>query len=166
MDLVHVKAMVFDVDGVFTDSKLHITENGQHLRVMTARDGYAVKSAIKQGLHIAIITGGESKGVRLRLSNLGIKDIYDGISDKPGTLKSFCKKHNYALKDILYMGDDYPDYKVLQVVGYPCCPKDAELEISKLCKYISPFDGGQGCVRDIIEKTLLAKGLKLYFESA
>ncbi len=164
MNLESVKALIFDVDGVFTNSDMLIAENGDHLRIMNARDGYAVRSAVAQGLHIAIITGGNSKGVRIRMQNLGIKDIYDNSQDKPKDLMDFCETHNYVSTDILYMGDDFPDFEVMQLVGYPSCPSDAEPDIINISKYISPFRGGQGCVRDIIQKTLLAKGMTLQYK--
>jgi 3-deoxy-D-manno-octulosonate 8-phosphate phosphatase (KDO 8-P phosphatase) len=157
MELARIKAMVFDVDGVFTNNQLIITEQGELLRTMNTRDGYAVKRAIENGLHLAIITGGSSEGTRIRLANLGIKDIYTKISDKKSTLKNWMSNHGYKPEDVLYMGDDYPDFEVLQIAGYPCCPADADPSIMKLCKYISPFKGGEGCVRDIIEKVLLAQ---------
>jgi 3-deoxy-D-manno-octulosonate 8-phosphate phosphatase (KDO 8-P phosphatase) len=162
MDLSTVKLAIFDVDGVFTNSELLVTEEGQLLRIMNTRDGYMVRHAIKQGIHIAIITGGTSEGVEKRLKGLGIKDIFSGISDKLTCLKNYLSDLDISPSEVLYMGDDYPDWEVLHIVGYPCCPADADIAVAEICKYISPFKGGHGCVRDILGKILLAKSIPLY----
>lgn len=153
-----ITTLIFDVDGVFTNSQLLITEKGELLRSMNARDGYAVRCALQAGLHIAIITGGKSEGVKKRLQGLGIVDIYYGIQYKPDALEEYVLTYDVDLSTTLYMGDDMPDYEVMQKVGVPCCPADAAPEIMSLCQYVSPFKGGEGCVRDIIEKVLKLKG--------
>jgi len=162
MDFSNVKAILFDVDGVFTDSSLLVMDDGSLLRSMNTRDGYIIRHAIKKGLHLGIITGGNSEGVCIRLNRLGIEDIYGGISDKKSMLLDFAKKYEYDLADIMFVGDDYPDWEILQMVGYPCCPADADPAIAEICKYISPFKGGSGCVRDIVTKVLLSKNLGVH----
>ncbi|MEM7573717.1 MAG: HAD-IA family hydrolase [Bacteroidota bacterium] len=156
-----IDTFLFDVDGVFTDSQLLVTENGELLRQMNVRDGYAVKLAIRQGYRVGIITGGSSEGVKLRLQGLGVRDIFLGISEKIAAYETYLERYQINLNGegrILYMGDDMPDYEVMRRVGLPCCPSDAAAEIVGICKYISPREGGKGCVRDVIEKVLKIQG--------
>lgn len=156
-----IDTLIFDVDGVFTNSNLLITESGQLLRTMNTRDGYAVKKAIESGLRIAIITGGNSKGVVSRLQGLGVVDIYSGIRHKVEAFDEYLLTYDLHKSQVLYMGDDLPDQEVMLQVGMPVCPADAVPEIKAISKYVSPLEGGHGCVRDVIEKVLKLK--KLWF---
>jgi len=162
MDFQFCKAMIFDVDGVFTSGDLLVLEDGSLLRTMNTKDGYMVRHAIKNGILLAVITGGTSEGVNLRLRKLGIEEIYSGASDKLEVLHSILDKYQLKLNEVGFLGDDFPDFEVLKQVGFPCCPRDAAPEITGICKYISPFDGGKGAVRDILSKILLSKGFRLY----
>ena len=152
--LLNIKAFVFDVDGVLTNGGLIIHPDGKFIRQMNAKDGYAIKLAIKQGYTIGVITGGREQNIKIRLENLGIKEVFLGIHDKLPVLKKFLKNNNLKKENIIYMGDDIPDLKALQHVGLSCCPSDAAIDVQKICNYISPKRGGEGCVRDIIEQTL------------
>lgn len=149
-----INTFIFDVDGVLTNSNLLILENGALLRTMNVRDGYAIKKAVEKGYRVCIITGGQSKGVKLRLEALGVTDIFDGISDKLDTYLKYIKAHDINPDTIMYMGDDLPDYEVMRHVGLPVCPMNAAHEISAFAQYISPLKGGEGCVRDVIEKVM------------
>jgi len=149
-----VKAFVFDIDGVLTDSRIMVMENGQMVRTMNTRDGYAIQYAVKNGYIIGIISGGKSEPTRERLTKLGIHNVYLGISDKLDSLKEFMHIHELKYDNILYMGDDMPDYEVMQKCGIPCCPKDSVQEIKDLSVYISDKTGGDGCVRDVIEQVM------------
>ena len=160
----YIKTMIFDIDGVFTDSRLTVFEDGSMIRVMNVRDGYAVKEALRAGIQLIVITGGSSMGVVKRLKGLGIKEIYWGIQDKMGTYEEIIAKHGLDEALIMYMGDDLPDYQVMRRVGFPVCPADAATEIIKIAQYISPMSGGAGCVRDVIEKTLRVQGNWPIFE--
>ena len=153
-----VQHFIFDIDGVFTDSSLLITEAGEFLRTMSTRDGFAVKLASRLGCDVAVITGGSSLGVNKRLSMLGIDPIFSGVKDKETVLKQLIEDRQLNPDHILYMGDDLPDWEVMQMVGIPVCPADAVPEIQQLSVYVSPFPGGGGCVRDVIEKTLRVQG--------
>lgn len=153
-----IHTFLFDVDGVMTNSELIILEDGSLIRKMNVRDGYALKRAIAQDYRIGIITGGTSSGVVERLRQLGIEDIYTGVVDKKEAYEDFLEKHQVREEDILYMGDDVPDYEVMRRVGFPTCPRNAAPEILEISQYISPLDGGQGCVRDVIEKVLRIHG--------
>lgn len=149
-----IKTFIFDVDGVMTNSELLILEDGKLLRKMSIRDGYALKMAVNAGYKIAVITGGKSEGVRSRLRALGIVDIYLGYQDKLEAYEEFIHAYEINEDTILYMGDDIPDYQVMRRVGFPTCPQNAATEILQLSQYVSPYNGGEGCVRDVIEKVL------------
>ncbi|MEL6864958.1 MAG: HAD-IIIA family hydrolase [Bacteroidota bacterium] len=149
-----IKTFIFDVDGVLTDSSLYLLENGHMLRKMNTRDGYAIKRALQEAYRVAIITGGQSSGVIQRLRKLGIVDIYSGISDKKDALDEYLYTYDIDAGEVLYMGDDMPDYEVMRQVGLPACPTDAAHEIVAISQYISPVKGGHGCVRDVIERTM------------
>ncbi len=149
-----ITTMIFDVDGVFTDGMLIVTENGDMLRSMNARDGYAVKRAIDQGFRIVIITGGDSIGVEKRFRKLGVKYIFLKTKDKLAKYKSFIEEHDISNDEVLYVGDDIMDLELMHYVFLPACPHDACHEILAMAEFISNFDGGRGCVREIIEKVL------------
>ncbi|MBI9068120.1 MAG: HAD hydrolase family protein [Salinivirgaceae bacterium] len=157
-DLRKVKAFVFDIDGVFTDSMLYCMADGEQVRAMNAKDGFALRFAQKQGYPIGIISAGKNNvGVIKRLEYLEIEDMYMGSFKKTESIIHFSNKHHLDLDNILYMGDDLPDYPVLKMVGVPTCPGDAAVEIKQVSKYISNINGGQGCVRDVIEQVLRAQ---------
>jgi len=153
-----IDTLIFDVDGVFTNSNLLITESGELLRTMNTRDGYAVKKALEAGLKVAIITGGSSIGVTSRLKGLGVVDIYSGIQHKIDAFDEYILTYDLQKSRTLYMGDDLPDQEVMMQVGMPVCPSDAVSEIKAISQYVSPFKGGYGCVRDVIEKVLKLRG--------
>lgn len=157
-DLTNVKAFVFDVDGVFSNSIFYLDPNGEPLRSMNIKDGFAVQFAVKKGYPIGIITGGTSVSVKKRFNGLGIKDVYLCCSNKSEYFEDFINKYNLNPDNILYMGDDLPDYNVMKKVGVPTCPSDAAEEIKQISKYISDCKGGNGCVRDVIEQVMRAQG--------
>ncbi|MCF8225171.1 MAG: HAD-IIIA family hydrolase [Bacteroidales bacterium] len=157
-DLERIRAFAFDVDGVLSDPRVFLSVEGDLLRTMNTKDGYALQYAVKRGYPIAIITGGRTESVGLRFSNLGIADIYLGASDKLKDFYDFCRKYNLEQDQVLYMGDDLPDYEVMRKAGVACCPADAVEEIKSVSVYISHLKGGEGCVRDIIEQVLRLHG--------
>lgn len=152
--LKDIKAFIFDVDGVLTNGLVHVTENGEQLRTFNIKDGYALQLAIKQGYQVVVITGGKSNGIALRLKGLGITQAFLGVGNKVEIYQQFLATQNINPEQIVYMGDDFPDYEVMKLVGLPVCPADAIPEIKAISQYISPKNGGEGCVRDIIEKVL------------
>ncbi len=156
--LKDITTFIFDVDGVLTDGTIQITTEGELFRTMNIKDGYALKIAAEKDFRVCIISGGSNEGVRIRLENLGIKDIYLGINNKIEVLNSYMKTHNLERKNILYMGDDLPDYYIMKEVGLPCCPQDAVPEIKAISTYISHKNGGKGCVRDVIEQVMKIHG--------
>jgi 3-deoxy-D-manno-octulosonate 8-phosphate phosphatase (KDO 8-P phosphatase) len=157
-DLNAVRAFVFDVDGVFTDGNVYLHPSGDMMRSMNIKDGYAIQHAIKQGYIICIISGGRSESVRTRFKKLGVTDIYLGSNYKMDDFEDFLYKYSLKAENILYMGDDLPDYEIMKEVGMPTCPLDAAQEIKNISRYISDKKGGEGCVRDIIEQVLRLQG--------
>ncbi|HXB93477.1 MAG TPA: HAD hydrolase family protein [Puia sp.] len=153
-----IRTFVFDVDGVMTDGSVLVFGTGEQVRRMSTRDGYSLQLAIKKGYRVLVISGGASEGVRERLEYLGISDIFLNVKDKREMLRQYALEHDLEEKDILYMGDDIPDYAIMKHVGLACAPADAAPEIRHIAAYISSFGGGQGCVRDVIEKVLKLNG--------
>lgn len=148
-----ITTFVFDMDGVLTDGCLSVTEN-HWIRNMFVRDGYAIQLAVKMGFNVVIISGSESIPVTERLNKLGVKDVFMNVKDKENFLKNFSLENNLDLNKMLFMGDDIPDYDCMNLVALAACPADAISEIKSISDYISPFGGGKGCVRDVIEKVL------------
>lgn len=165
-DLTKIKAIFFDVDGVLSSETVPMSHEGEPLRTVNIKDGYAIQFAVKCGIHIAIITGGRNESIRMRYEKLGVKDIYMCASVKTKEYKELLEKYTLKPEEVLYMGDDIPDYEVLKLVGLPCCPSDAAHEIKSVCKYISHKKGGQGCGRDVIEQVLRAQGKWMSHEEA
>ncbi|RMA64572.1 KdsC family phosphatase [Ulvibacter antarcticus] len=156
--LQHITSFVFDVDGVLTDGTITVTTEGEMLRTMNIKDGFALKTAVDRGFNVCIISGGSNTGVQKRLEGLGIKDIYLGAHHKTETLNNYLSEKGIKRENVLYMGDDIPDLYVMQEVGLPCCPQDAVPEIKDVSKYISHKKGGKGCVREVIEQVLKVQG--------
>jgi 3-deoxy-D-manno-octulosonate 8-phosphate phosphatase (KDO 8-P phosphatase) len=157
-DLMKVKAFAFDVDGVLSWQVIPLHPSGEPMRTANIKDGFAIQLAVKLGYPIAIITGGKTDSVFKRYKNLGVPDIYMGSANKTINFEEWTSKHNINPENVLYMGDDLPDYPVMKEVGIPVCPSDAVEEIKSLCKYISHFKGGEGCVRDVMEQVMRAQG--------
>ncbi|MGY5850889.1 KdsC family phosphatase [Salegentibacter sp. F14] len=153
-----ITTFVFDVDGVLTDGSIQISTKGELLRTMNMKDGFALKAAHQAGYTVCIISGGKNEGVRSRLRGLGLTDIYLGIQDKVTQMDEFFDLYEISPEEVLYMGDDIPDYYAMQKIGLPCCPQDAVAEIKNISKYVSHRKGGKGCVRDIIEQVMKVQG--------
>lgn len=153
-----IKTFVLDVDGVLTDGTFQITNTGDLLRNMNTKDGFAVKYAIDLGYRFCVISGGVNEGVRKRLREMGITDIYFGVEQKGETLKEFFEDYQIDPATTLYMGDDILDIPALKMVALPTCPQDAVPEVKQVSLYVSHRNGGQGCVRDIVEQVLKVQG--------
>ena len=157
-ELKKVKAFVFDVDGVLSKDVLPIGRTGVLQRTANVKDGFIIRNAIKAGFQIAIITGGKSNRIRLRYTYLGVKHYYQGVRDKVKCLNDFLQKVSLQADEVLFMGDDIVDFRIMKEVGIPTCPADAVPDIIAISKYVSDKNGGEGCVRDVIEQTLRAQG--------
>ncbi len=164
-ELGKVKAFVFDVDGVLSSAKIYLYPDSELMRSMNIKDGFALQYAVRKGYPVCIITGGNSAAVEQRFRTLGIKDIYLKSRNKEEDLEDFLSGKDFGLENILYMGDDLPDYRVMKKVGFPTCPSDAVEEIKSISVYISDKAGGEGCVRDVIEQVLRLQGNWMHEEA-
>lgn len=157
--LKNITTLIFDVDGVLTDGSVLVTTDGEMLRQMNTKDGFALKAAAEAGLNVCIISGGSNEGVRKRLEALGLSNIILGSHNKVDQLNNLISALKVNAKDIMYMGDDVPDIPAMVMVGLPCCPQDAVPEVKAISKYVSHMNGGRGAARDIIEQILKVQGL-------
>lgn len=153
-ELANVKAFVFDIDGVLSLQTINLNSFGIPNRTVNLRDGYALQLAVRKGYYIGVISGSNSKEYLKRLKSLGIKDIFLNSKSKMVHFDTFLERHKLNRADVLYMGDDIPDYEVMKHTGIPVCPSDADSEIKQISYYISDKKGGEGCVRDVIEQVL------------
>jgi 3-deoxy-D-manno-octulosonate 8-phosphate phosphatase (KDO 8-P phosphatase) len=153
-----IDTFIFDVDGVMTDGKILVTEGGDFLRTYNSKDGYAIRRAVEEGYNVCIITGGRGGSIEHRMKKLGIRQVFTGADPKLAVFQRYCKAHDINPLTTLFLGDDLNDFEVMQKVGLPCCPADACSEIIGISSYISPFKGGDGCVRDVIEKVMKLHG--------
>lgn len=156
--LKNITTFIFDVDGVLTDGSVILLPSGEQVVKTNIRDGYALQLAVKRGYKVCIISGKSSDALKFRLKELGIQDVYLGVADKVDRYEDYLFSNHLSSEEILYMGDDMPDYEVMQKVGIATSPKDAADEIKGISIYISNKRGGRGCVRDIIEQVMKVQG--------
>jgi len=153
-----ITSLIFDIDGVLTDGGVWVFESGEQVRRMNIKDGYALQLAVKKKYHVAIVSGANGTGAGLRLEKLGITHIFLNVKDKLQVVQDFLTQEKLGWAETLYMGDDIPDFQVMKKAGMACAPADAAPEILQAARYISPYGGGKGCVRDVIEKLLRLHG--------
>lgn len=165
-NLKDITTIIFDVDGVLSKETISLSENGEPMRTVNIKDGYGLQLAIKLGLRIVIMTGGNSPAIKVRFEKLGITDIFMGCARKIDVYRQFVKDAGLKNSEVMYVGDDIPDYEVMKVVGCPCCPKDAAQNIKNISIYVSPLCGGEGCGRDVVEQVLRAKELWMFNDKA
>jgi 3-deoxy-D-manno-octulosonate 8-phosphate phosphatase (KDO 8-P phosphatase) len=158
-DIALVEAIVLDVDGVMTDGGIIPTPEGDFIRRYDAKDGYAIASALREGLKVCVISGGRGRMLENRLTMLGVSRMYLNCMDKVAAIEEFMRENNLTSEQVLYMGDDIPDLECMRIVGMPVCPADACMEVVEASRYVSEFAGGHGAVRDIVEQVMRAKGL-------
>lgn len=165
-DLSKIRAIFFDVDGVLSCETITQHPNGEPMRTVNIKDGYAMQHAVKCGLLLAIISGGKTEAVAKRYHGLGITEVHLGVKVKILLYNELKEKYKLSDEEIAYVGDDIPDYEVLTKCGLPCCPSDAAPEIKDVCTYISHKEGGKGCARDILEQILKTQNLWMYNNTA
>ncbi len=165
-DLKRIRALLFDVDGVLSAETISQGSDGEPVRTVNIKDGYALRLAQMSGLHVAIISGAHPESIRRRYQLLGIDDVFLSCSVKIETYEKLKAKYGFADDEVIYMGDDIPDYEIMQIVGCPVCPSDAAPEIKAISVYISHLRGGYGCARDVIEQVLKAQGKWMADETA
>ena len=159
-----VSCFIFDVDGVLSDGRVLALASGEQARSFLVKDGYGIERALLAGYHVAIISGGNQIGVQKRLEFLKIKHIHLGVKDKIEVFTNLCTELHIQPEEVLYVGDDLPDYDVMKLAGLPCCPQDATQEIKEISLYISDKKGGKGCVRDVVERVMKVQGTWRKFE--
>jgi len=157
-DLSRIKAIIFDVDGVLSKNVIGMSENGEPLRTVNIKDGYALQLAVKKGYLLAIITGAYTDAVRMRFERLGLQHIYMKSAVKMADYEDFVVKTNLRDEEIAYVGDDIPDYEVMKRAGLAIAPADAAPEIKAIAHYVSPINGGEGVAREIIEQVMKVQG--------
>lgn len=153
-----ITTLMFDIDGVFTDGKVLVMQSGEMVRNMYSKDGYAIHLAVQEGFRIVVISGGNNTAVEAALKRAGVQHVFINQHDKLSCFENFIQLHNLDYNEVMYMGDDLPDYHVMRKAGLAVCPNDAAPEIKEICRYVSGRNGGEGCVRDIIEQVLRAQG--------
>jgi len=156
--LKDITTFIFDVDGVLTDGSVFVAENGEQSRAFNIKDGYAIQLAVKCGYQVAVISGSRSKSAVYRLNSLGVTDVYMGTHTKSERFKIYLEEKTTHATNVLYMGDDIPDLAPMKLAGLAVCPADAVEEIKAVSQYVSPYPGGRGCARDVIEKVLKVQG--------
>ena len=153
-DFRSITTFIFDIDGVLTDGSLYVFDTGEQVRCMNIKDGYALQLAVKTGYRMAAFSGSESPAVTKRLAKLGVTDVFMKVENKNESIDQYLRLHGVKWQHVLFMGDDIPDVEAIQRAGMGCAPADAVHEVLEIARYISPFKGGKGCVRDVIEKVL------------
>jgi 3-deoxy-D-manno-octulosonate 8-phosphate phosphatase (KDO 8-P phosphatase) len=152
-----IDCFIFDVDGVLTNGSVLI--NGtDYQRSIHVKDSYAIQYAAKLGYKIFLITGGESEFIRKTYIKLGVTDVRLESSNKKEVFEQLVKAFGVTAERSLYMGDDIPDIPLMKIIGTTTAPQDASIDVKALVDYISPLNGGMGCVRDVIEQTLRVQG--------
>lgn len=157
-DLNKIRAVVFDVDGVLSRETITLSPEGEPLRTVNIKDGYALQLAAKMGLTVGIITGGKTEAVRRRYTSLGLTEVHMGQAIKIAAYEEMTARLGLTDEEVIYVGDDIPDLEVMARVGCPCCPLDAATEVREAALYISHRKGGEGVGRDIVEQVLRAQG--------
>ena len=165
-DLSKIRALIFDVDGVLSANTIMMDGRGEPLRTMNIKDGYSIQLAAKMGLRMAIMTGGWADSIQERYTRLGVQDIFMRCSMKLPVYEKYLKDNSLTDEEVIYLGDDIPDYEIMQRCGCPCCPDDASIDIKEISTYVSPYPGGSGFVRDVIEQVLRTQGKWLASEEA
>jgi len=161
-----VTTFVFDVDGVLTNGKILVTTEGEMYREMNTRDGFAMKYALLKGFKIGIISGGTNLGVKKRLEDLGVNKVYLGIHEKDIAFDDFINSYNINPEEVLYMGDDIPDMSVMERVGLATCPQDAVPDVKRIADYVSHKNGGDGCVREILEQVMRVQNKWMFSDNS
>ena len=165
-DLKKIRGLVFDVDGVLSPSTIPMAVDGTPMRMINIKDGYALQLAVKAGIKIAIITGADSKAIKVRYNGLGIDDVYLKASRKVPLMAEWMTSNDLSADEVAYVGDDIPDYEAMKLAGLKIAPRDAAVEIKALADYVSPCDGGYGVARDVLEQILRAQGVWMFDEKA
>lgn len=157
-DLTRIRAVAFDVDGVLSPSTVPLDHDGQPVRMVNIKDGYALQLAVKNGMRLAVITGAKTPAIIDRYRSLGLTDIFIGVSNKLPVYEKWIEDCDLAPDEVAYVGDDIPDLEIMRICGLGVAPLDAAPDIKEVARYISPVNGGYGVARDLLEQILRAHG--------
>jgi 3-deoxy-D-manno-octulosonate 8-phosphate phosphatase (KDO 8-P phosphatase) len=149
-----IKALFFDVDGVLTDGRIYMDDEGRESKVFDTKDGHGIKMAIAAGLHVAWLSGRVSKATEQRALELGVADCRQGVADKAKVYVELCRRWGVARRETAALGDDEPDVPLLTVAGFSACPADAAPPARKAAQVVLKSAGGRGAVREFIEHIL------------
>lgn len=160
MNLLGIKAFAFDIDGVATDGGVFCNSDGDLLRTYDAKDGFAIRMAVLNGYHVAVITGGSSESIRKRMATSGVNpdDVFLHCRNKIEQFTQFCERYSMRPEEIMYFGDDIPDVECIMAAGCGVAPADAAAEAIEAADWVTEHKGGKGCLREAIEGTLRAQG--------
>ncbi len=153
-----ITTIMFDIDGVITDGKVFVMESGEVLRNLNSKDGYALHLAAQKGYRMCVISGGNNVGIKHLLARTGINDVFINAHDKMAVYETYLLENKIKDEEVMFMGDDLPDHGIMSRVGLAACPYDAAVEIKAICQYVSPKNGGEGCVRDVLEQIMRVQG--------
>ena len=156
--LPKVTTFIFDFDGVMSDGHVWLFSEQDQIRCTNVKDGYALHQAVKKGYHVAVISGGKGESMKTRMRFLGVEDVFTEVSYKKDKFMEYLRQKGLCAEEVLYMGDDIPDYEVMKLAGVSACPADAAVEIQEIADYVSLRKGGEGCVRDVIEQVMRVRG--------
>lgn len=152
-----IRLLVLDVDGVLTDGRIYMDDQGKETKAYHVRDGYGIRLLMGAGIDVAIITGRLSKSAGHRAADLGIKNIFQGVSDKKAVCMKLLEEKGLAMDQVCFIGDDLQDLPLLKVVGLPVTVSDGVKEVCEAAKYITEKNGGCGAVREVCELILKAQ---------
>ena len=157
---LHIKSPIrllsLDVDGVLTDCGVYVTEKGDIMKKFNVRDGVGIRGVVKKGIPVAFISAGKtSKILNARAKMLGVQFVYAGDEEKLEVMKRWCKKLKISLNEVAHIADDTNDINLLSAVGLSVCPNDAVKEVKSIVKVVLEKKGGEGCVREFIDRYLL-----------
>ena len=158
MQLRQIKLLACDVDGVFSDGRIYMGQDGEELKAFHTRDGYGVKALQKIGVQVAVITGRNSNMVERRMTALGVEHIYQGCEDKQPALRALQKQLSIAMSETAAIGDDMPDLGMFHVSKCNVCVQDGHPILAEQAHYTTRTKGGFGAVREICDLILLSHG--------
>ena len=149
--------VAFDVDGVFTDGRFYLSNDGVESKAFSTQDGFGVRRLLKAGIEVAIISGRQSAAVDLRMQELGVTHVIQGCKDKIAAFDALTERLGIDDADCVYVGDDIPDLPLLDKVGYAIAVANAVIEVRERCDYTTMATGGFGAVREVCDLVLAAR---------
>ena len=154
-----IRLVAMDVDGTLTDGGIQIGNDGECFKRFNCRDGLGISTSVRHGLKIAIVTGRESRIIRIRAKEVGVDSgVMTGVQDKAAALAALARLHHLELRETAFLGDDLNDLPALTRAGLAACPADAVPEVRERCQFVSAHKGGDSAAREFLEFLWKAKG--------